>query len=88
MRRFCGYFLVYQILSDPEKRALYDKCGEKCVNGEGESGFDNIFDMFFKPSTRAERGNKMRKAQDVRIPLFVSLKEIYLGTEVTVAAFT
>lgn len=42
--------MAYEVLSDPDKRKLYDKYGKEGVEGEGGGGGqtpEDIFSMFF-----------------------------------------
>ena len=36
--RFQDLGAAYEALSDPDKRKLYDKCGEECLQKEGQMG--------------------------------------------------
>ena len=53
---------AYEALSDPDKRKLYDKCGEECLNKEGQGGgggdpFASFFgDFGFDPFGGGQRG--------------------------------
>ena len=45
--KFKDLSVAYEVLSDPEKRKLYDQYGEEGVrDGGGASGFGDIFDLF------------------------------------------
>jgi len=82
---------AYEVLSDPEKRANYDRFGHAGINGQGSGfgegfgGFDgfgsfgDIFDIFFGGGTRTRRGPQ--RGADIRINLDISFKEAAFGAE-------
>ncbi|KAL9296930.1 hypothetical protein ACSQ67_022826 [Phaseolus vulgaris] len=80
---------AYEVLSDPEKREVYDQYGEDALKegmggGGGHDPFD-IFSSFFgggSPfgSGGSSRGRRQRRGEDVVHPLKVSLEDLYLGT--------
>ncbi|KNE70015.1 chaperone DnaJ [Allomyces macrogynus ATCC 38327] len=80
---------AYSILSDDEKRRLYDNYGEEGVkNGgpghHGGGGHHDPFDMFnqFFHFQHASPGEK--RGPDMVVPLTVTLDELYLGTQIDV----
>ncbi|KAJ8484324.1 hypothetical protein OPV22_016809 [Ensete ventricosum] len=78
---------AYDVLSDPEKREIYDKYGEDALKegmggGGGHDPFD-IFSSFFGGSPfggGSSRGRRQRRGEDVIHPLKVSLEDLYNGT--------
>ena len=78
---------AYQILSDAEQRAAYDRFGHAGVkNGagaqgfsgfEGFGGFGDIFDAFFGGATRSGR----RAGHDLEFEVTVSFEKAAFGTE-------
>lgn len=73
------------MLSNPEKRAIYDKGGEQALKeGGGGPGFGSnpmdIFEMFFRGGFGGRRGEpRERRSKDVVHQLSVSLEDLYKG---------
>jgi molecular chaperone DnaJ len=78
---------AYEVLSDPGKRAQYDRFGA-VGNGAsapgdffGNGGFGDIFDMFFSGMRGSQpRRTGPERGQDLRYDLEISLEEAFAGT--------
>jgi len=80
---------AYEILSDDEKRRIYDQYGEEGLKDGGRSKFTNPFDIFSSfgfggGHTHQHSHSEQRKGPNVEIPLEVTLKDLYLGKTMTV----
>lgn len=80
---------AYQILSDDEKRSIYDRYGKAGLEGGGFGGsssgfggfdFSDIFDSFFGGGGSSRR----RENLDLEIVIKLSFKEAVFGTQKTI----
>ncbi|MCG8577768.1 MAG: molecular chaperone DnaJ [Flavobacteriales bacterium] len=87
---------AYEILSDADKRARYDRFGHQGVSGAaggGAGGFggmnmEDIFDQFgdifgssFGGRSRRGGGQRVARGSDLRIKIKLNLKEVALGAK-------
>ncbi|PAV76051.1 hypothetical protein WR25_02860 [Diploscapter pachys] len=74
---------AYEVLSDKEKRATYDRHGEEGVNkmSGGHGGHDPFASFFgdFFGGGHGNRDEETPRGADVVIELFVTLEEVYNG---------
>ncbi|KAJ2557332.1 DnaJ- protein scj1 [Coemansia sp. RSA 1933] len=93
--RFIELAQAYEVLSDDEKREIYNRYGEEGLKNQGGPGggggfhdpFD-IFAQFFGGHVRFDRrgggGRAKPRGSDVHINVPVTLFELYAGTEIEI----
>ena len=89
---------AYSILSDPQKRAAYDRFGHAAFQQGGRGAgpdpneaFSSVFGDVFGEMFGGGRGrnpNAPARGQDLRYDLDITLEQAYAGSEVEIAAAT
>jgi len=86
--KFSEISRAYEVLSDEEKKSIYDRYGEDGLKqhedqeaqgggGGGGGGFDDIFSHFFGGGRRRDDGE--RRSPSVHVPLHLTLEQLYSG---------
>jgi molecular chaperone DnaJ len=87
---------AYSVLSDPQKRAAYDRFGHAGVNGNGAGGpggfggdvhdiFNDVFgEVFGDMFGGGRRSRGPARGQDLRYDLEITLEQAYAGSEVEI----
>lgn len=94
--KFAEIARAYEVLSDEEKRQIYDRHGEEGLKdheqrggggGHHGGGFDDIFSQFFGGGGghRGRGRDQEQRTESVQVPLHLSLRQLYLGETLEVA---
>ncbi len=82
---------AYEVLSNPDKRQMYDLGGEDALRGGGAGyspgfeGFQDIFNTFFGgANTRRGPASRARRGQDTLVVVTLTLEEVVFGAEKTI----
>jgi DnaJ family protein B protein 11 len=87
-KKFAEISNAYEVLSDSEKRGIYDRYGEDGLKQHAASGgrgggggmnIQDIFSSFFGGGGQQEEEEKIAKGDDVIVELDASLEDLYMG---------
>jgi molecular chaperone DnaJ len=89
---------AYQVLSDADKRAAYDRYGHAGINGAGQGFgggpfaggvdigdiFGDLFGEMFNMGGGAQRASRQRRGDDLRFDLTINFEDAIFGAETEV----
>ncbi|KAK4372439.1 hypothetical protein RND71_007823 [Anisodus tanguticus] len=85
-KKFAEINNAYEVLSDSEKRKIYDRYGEEGLKQHDASGgrgagmnMQDIFSQFFGGGSMEEEEEKIVKGDDVLVDLDATLEDLYTG---------
>jgi len=71
---------AFEVLSDPEKREIYDNFGEEGLDEDSPASPQDLFGQLFgKGGGKGRRGGQRPRTKDQTRPMWVTLEEIYTG---------
>lgn len=68
---------AYEVLSDPEKKQLYDNYGEEGLKGDVGGGGSDIFDLLMRGGNSGKA--KQQKSKSHLYPMKATLEDVYCG---------
>lgn len=82
-QKFQDLGAAYEVLSDPDKRKMYDRCGEECLKKDGMMDNSDPFASFFGDFGFHFGGENNQhdtpRGANIVMNLFVTLEELYTG---------
>ncbi|KAK1292648.1 hypothetical protein QJS10_CPB17g01148 [Acorus calamus] len=85
-KRFAEINNAYEVLTDREKRNIYDRYGEEGLKQHASSGgrgagmnIQDIFNNFFGGGQAEEEEERIPKGDDVVVELHATLEDLYMG---------